>query len=90
MISRKYNEKSNVIGPIIQKLRKSQKMSREALSNKLMMLGIDINSDGIYKIEKGRRIIKDFELSAFSIVLNVPETELLKDFKNELLKNRGY
>ncbi len=90
MISRKYNEKSNVIGPVIQKLRKSQKMSREALSNKLMMLGIDINSDGIYKIEKGRRIIKDFELSAFSIVLNVPETELLKDFKNELLKNRGY
>ena len=90
MISRKYNEKSNVIGPIIQKLRKSQQMSREALSNKLMMLGIDINSDGIYKIEKGRRIIKDFELSAFSIVLNVPETELLKDFKNELLKNRGY
>ena len=90
MISRKYNEKSNVIGPVIQKLRKSQKMSREALSNKLMMLGIDINSDGIYKIEKGKRIIKDFELSAFSIVLNVPETELLKDFKNELLKNRGY
>ena len=88
MISRKYNEKSNVIGPVIQKLRKSQKMSREALSNKLMMLGIDINSDGIYKIEKGRRIIKDFELSAFSIVLNVPETELLKDFKNELLKNK--
>ena len=90
MISRKYNEKSNVIGPVIKELRKSQKMSREALSNKLMMLGIDINSDGIYKIEKGRRIIKDFELSAFSIVLNVPETELLKDFKNELLKNRGY
>lgn len=90
MISRKYNEKSNVIGPVIQELRKSQKMSREALSNKLMMLGIDINSDGIYKIEKGKRIIKDFELSAFSIVLNIPESELLKDFKNELLKNRGY
>ena len=86
MISRKYNEKSNVIGPVIQKYRKSQKMSRETLSNKLMMLGIDINSDGIYKIEKGRRIIKDFELSAFSIVLNISETELLKDFRKELLK----
>ena len=62
-------------------------MSREVLSNKLMMLGIDINSDGIYKIEKGKRIIKDFELSALSIVLNISETDLLKDFKNELSKN---
>ena len=52
MISRKYNEKSNVIGSKIQEQRKKQKMSREVLSNKLMMLGIDINSDGIYKIEK--------------------------------------
>ncbi len=86
MISRKYNGKSNVIGFKIQEQRKKQKMSREALSNKLMMLGIDINSDGIYKIEKGKRIIKDFELSAFSIVLNISETDLLKDFKNELLK----
>ena len=87
MISRKYNEKSNVIGSKIQEQRKKQKMSREVLSNKLMMLGIDINSDGIYKIEKGKRIIKDFELSALSIVLNISETDLLKDFKNELSKN---
>ena len=85
MISRKYNEKSNVVGGAIQKLRKSQKMSRETFSNKLMMLGIDINSDGIYKIEKGKRIIKDFELSALSIVLNVSEADLLKDFRKELL-----
>ena len=87
MISRKYNNKSNVIGSVIQKARKEQKMSRETLSNKLMMLGIDINSDGIYKIEKVKRIIKDFELSAFSIVLNISETDLLKDFRNELLNN---
>lgn len=51
------------------------------------MLGIDINSDGIYKVEKGKRIIKYFELSAFSIVLNISKTDLLKDFRNELLNN---
>ncbi|MBO4293773.1 MAG: helix-turn-helix transcriptional regulator [Clostridia bacterium] len=86
MISRKFNEKANVIGNIISDLRKSKKMSRATLSNKLMMLGIDINGDGIYKIEKGSRIIKDFELAAFSIVLEVPESDLLKNFRNELLK----
>lgn len=88
MISRKYNEKSNVTGKIIKALRKSQKMSRADVSNKLMLYGIDINGDGIYKIENGIRIVKDFELSAFSIVLNTSETELLKGFKEELLSSR--
>ena len=87
MISRKYDNQSNVVGSVIKRLRKSQKMSRETLSNKLMMMGIDINRDGIYKIEVGRRIIKDFELSALSVVLNCEETEMLKDFKTELIKN---
>lgn len=87
MISRKFNKKSNVTGNNIKNLRKSQKLSRATLSNKLMLLGIDINQDGIYKIEKGTRIIKDFELSAFAIVLNTSETELLKSFRDELLNN---
>ena len=84
MISRKYKEQSNVVGTKIKNLRKSQKMSRATLSNKLMILGIDINADGIYKIEKGTRIVKDFELSAFAIVLNISESDLLKDFREEL------
>ena len=84
MISRKYKEQSNVVGTKIKNLRKSQKMSRATLSNKLMMLGIDINADGIYKIEKGTRIVKDFELMAFAIVLNISESDLLKDFRVEL------
>ena len=84
MISRKYNGKSNVIGDTIKNLRKLKKISRSALSNKLMLLGIDINSDGIYKIEKGRRILKDFELTAIAMVLEVSEAELLSAFRKEL------
>ena len=84
MISRKYNGKSNVIGDTLKNLRKSKKLSRAALSNKLMLLGIDINSDGIYKIEKGRRILKDFELTAIAMVLEVSEVELLSSFRKEL------
>lgn len=84
MISRKFNGKSNILGETLRNLRKSKKWSQADLSNKLMLLGIDINSDGIYKIEKGKRIIKDFELSAISMVLGVSETELLTDFWNEL------
>lgn len=50
-----------------------------------MMLGIDINYDGIYKIEKGRRIVKDFELAAIVKVLGTTESDILKSF-NESLK----
>lgn len=87
MISRKYDGKSNVIGQKIRQIRESKNLSQAELSDKLMILGIDINSDGIYKIEKGRRIIKDFELSAISIILGISESELLSCFRKELLKN---
>ena len=86
MISRKYDGKSNVIGNKIKNLRESLNLSQAELSNKLMMLGIDINSDGIYKIEKCRRIVKDFELSALSIVLGTSETDILSSFRKDLLE----
>lgn len=84
MISRKFEDNSNVSGEIIKKLRKEKNWSRAMLSNKLMILGIDINYDGIYKIENGRRIIKDFELAAIAKVLQTTETELLKEFNYKL------
>lgn len=84
MISRKYDGLANVTGKEIQRLRKQNHLSRAALSNKLMMLGIDINYDGIYKIEKGRRIVKDFELAAIVKVLGTTESDILKNFRDIL------
>lgn len=88
MISRKYEDNSNVTGEVISRLRKEKRWSRAMLSNKLMILGIDINYDGIYKIENGRRIIKDFELAAIARVLETTETDLLKEFNQKLDSNR--
>ena len=84
MISRKFDGNSNVTGEEIEKLRKQKNLSRACLSDKLMILGIDINYDGIYKIEKGRRIVKDFELAAIAKVLGTSETALLKKFNENL------
>ena len=84
MISRKFENSANVTGKNIEMIRKSKHWSRAMLSNQLMIVGIDINYDGIYKIEKGRRIVKDFELAAISKVLEVSEIELLRDFKEKL------
>ena len=84
MISRKYENLSNVVGKEIQRLRKEKHLSRADLSNKLMIIGIDINYDSIYKIENGRRIVKDFELAALAQILNTTETDLLKNFREKL------
>lgn len=84
MISRKIDGLANITGNEIKRLRKERKLSRQELSNKLMMLGIDINNDGIYRIENGKRIVKDFELAALAKVLDTTETDLLKEFRNNL------
>lgn len=84
MISRKFNDMSNVVGFEIERIRNSKHWSRATLSNKLMMLGIDINYDGIYKIENGKRIVKDFELSALAKVLETTESNLLENFRKNL------
>lgn len=84
MISRKIDGLANITGNEIKRLRKERKLSRQELSNKLMMLGIDINNDGIYRIENGKRIVKDFELAALAKVLDTTETEILKEFRNNL------
>ena len=86
MISRKFENCSNLTGKNIEKIRKSKHQSKATLSDKLMMVGIDINYDGIYKIEKARRIVKDFELAAIAKILEVSETELLQEFKEKLDK----
>ena len=86
MISRKFENLSNVTGKNIEKYRKLNGWSRLVLSNKLMLLGIDINYDSIYKIENCRRIVKDFELAAFARVFGITESELLEDFKKKLDK----
>ncbi len=87
MISRKYNGKSNVVGKKLKEIRIAKKLSQNDLSDKLMLMGIDINSDGIYKIEKGTRILKDFELSVICIALEIQETDLFNEFRKEVLKD---
>lgn len=67
MISRKYENLSNVIGKEIQILRKEKHLSRATLSNKLMMLGIDINYDGIYKIENS--VLLNYIVFLFYLIL---------------------
>ena len=56
----------NVVAERIRYYREHQDLSYQALSNKLMLYGIDIHKQAIYKIEKGLRTVVDYELCGFA------------------------
>ena len=68
---RKYNEKSNVSGEIIAKIREEKKISKEELCRQLQLLGINIDRFHLYRIERGAVILKDFELIAICKILKI-------------------
>lgn len=85
----KYNNHLNVANKKIRELRIQNHLSLSALSTKLALLGIDIPKPSLHKLEKGDRIIKDYELYAFAYIFNVPLESLLDDFINEFKENNA-
>ena len=80
----RYNDKLNVIGSTVRHYRMKKNLSQAGLSNKLLLLGIDIPKNSIQKLESGDRIIKEYELAGISKVLNVSADTLLADFIKRL------
>ncbi len=78
------DNKHNTAGELIFKKRTLLNLSRQSLSNQLMLLGIDISAQAIYDIELGKRTIVDYELCAFSKILDISSDELLQNFRHYL------
>lgn len=90
MNTRKYIDnlggKLNTVGNNIKIIREKNGLSRQDISNQLMILGIDISSQSIFDIETGSRTVIDYELCALAKIFNTTTDELLKDFRNYLDK----
>lgn len=80
--------KLNVTGENINRIRLEQNLSAQALSNKLIMIGLDIHRQAIYDIESGKRTVADYELCAIAEVLNTTSDILLKNFSQYLKKEK--
>ena len=65
---------------MIKEAREKKKMTKAELSKKLELYSIDINTDELLLIEKNQLLIKDFELAALSVVLDID----LNNLKNHL------
>lgn len=71
-------EKMNLIGGNLARIRKNAKMSQQALSAKLELMGVYICRGSISRIEDYQRTVTDIELFALAEALGVDISELCK------------
>ena len=74
----------NIVKDRIRYYREKNNYSYQQLSDLLMLHGIDIHKQEIYKIEKGIRTVVDYELCGFMKVFNVSFLDLTSDFYNKI------
>ena len=69
----------NIIGENVKTLRKKKRMSQQALSNKLELLGVYVCRGSVSRIEDKSRTVTDIELYGIAKVLGVEIQELFKN-----------
>lgn len=72
--------KLNITGNIIHKIRLEKGLSAQQLSDKLIIIGLDIHRQAIYDIESGKRTVSDYELGAIAEMLDTDSNTLLKKY----------
>lgn len=77
------NNKLNIIGKNIKKYRELKGLSQNDICCQMALLGITLYKSDVYYIEKGERIIKDFELYAFTKIFKISLNELFENIDVE-------
>ena len=80
---RKYNDKSNVIGSIIKKVRENNNCSQTQLCKKLELRGIVMTKEDLSKIERNKKIVKDFEVWGIARALNISLDTLFNELDKD-------
>ncbi len=70
------NDKVNIIGPQIKKLRKQAGLSQRQLSEKLELEAVYTCRGSISRIESGLRAVTDIEIAAIAKILGVSVDKL--------------
>ncbi len=69
--------RNNICGKNISKFRKEMGISQRELSEKLQLIGLDVDKNAIQRMESGQRFITDIELIYLARSLNRSVSELL-------------
>ena len=81
--------KKNVTGANIKYYRAKKDYSVQQLSDKLIMLGLDLHRQSIFLIESGKRTVSDYELAAIAEVLDITPNDLLYEYTKHLKEEQN-
>lgn len=73
------NEKHNICGERLRKMRKERGLSQEDLAAKLQLHGLDLTQKTVSRIETCRRLVTDYELKYLAEALDLPVDHLLEE-----------
>lgn len=85
MQSKKFNDKSNIIGKNVKKYRIKNGYTQEQLCQQLDLLGLNLYHSDIYLIENHKRIVKDYEAFALATIFCITLDELYSEANDEFL-----
>lgn len=74
----------NIVKDKIRYYRELNNYSYQGLSDKLMLHGIDIHKQEIYKIETGKRTVVDYELCGFAKCFDISVNDLTDEYFENL------
>lgn len=63
--------RNNIAGIKMKELRKALKISQRELSDRLQVVGLDIDKNAVQRIESGQRFVTDIEILTIAKCFNV-------------------
>ena len=81
---KKFTEYRNIIGTLVKEHREQKNYTKTKLSQKLELLGVELDRFELYKIETAKKSVKDFELIALCMVLDIKMDELKNQFEKNI------
>lgn len=79
-------EQSNISGERIRELRLKNRLSQSTLAKRMQVRGAVLEQDAISRIERGARVVADYELLVLTEIFNVSSDYLIG---REEAKRRG-
>ena len=73
-----FDDQCNICGRNIRRIRMEKKITQTDLAARLQVQGVQMNQNSICRIERGKRVVADYELLFIAAALNVPVATLLE------------
>lgn len=82
-----FEDRCNISGINIKRIREQKQITQTELAARLQVRGVQLNQNGICRIEKGKRLVADYEIKILADALGVTIEELLAlpgDFEQDI------